>query len=81
VVEDGELSAVEAHSLRAELEELEATVERHPSLRVIQQMEELDRVMLWYAQNAGELLRTVEALNHNGLGTLLMMQEEVPFGK
>ena len=79
-MEDGELSADEARSLRAGLETLEATVERHPSLRVIQQMEELDRVMLWYAQNAGELLRTVEALNHNGLGTLLIMQEEVPFG-
>lgn len=74
------LSDEEARSLRAELQRLDEAISEHPALGVIQQMEELDRVMRWYSQNAAEVLRTVEALNHGGLGTLLLMQEEVPFG-
>lgn len=65
--------------MHAELQRLEEAIGGHPALGVIQQMEELDRVMRWYAQNATEVLRTVEALNHGGLGALLMMQGEVPF--
>lgn len=77
---EGGLGGDEARSLRAELERLDETIGGHRALRVIQQMEELDRVMLWYAQNAAEVLRTIAALNHGGLGTRLLMQEEVPFG-
>lgn len=77
---EGELSDEEARSLRAELQPLDEAIGGHPALGVIQRMEELDRVMRWYAQNAAEVLRTVEALNHGGLGTLLLMQGEVSFG-
>ena len=77
---EGGLLGEDAHLLRAELERLEETIGGHQALRVIQQMEEFDRVMLWYAQNAAEVLWTIEALNHGGLGTRLAMQGEVPFG-
>jgi hypothetical protein len=66
--------------LRSELQRLDRAIERHPALVVSQQIEQLDRVMRWYAQNAAELLKTIEALNHGNLGTLLLMQQEVPFG-
>ncbi len=77
---EGESSGEDAGLLRAELQRLEGAVREHPALVVIQGMEELDRVMRWYEQNATEVLRAVEALNHGVLGTLLLMQGEVPFG-
>ncbi len=70
----------EARSLRVELEHLDEAIGRHQALVVIQQMEELDRVMLWYGHNAAEVLRTINSLN-SGLGVLLLAQEEVPFGE
>jgi hypothetical protein len=76
-----ESGGADRRALRAELERLEVKVEDHPALAVIQQMEELDRVMLWYGQNAAEVLGTIDALNHDGLGTLMMIQDEVPFGE
>ena len=76
-----DLTAEEARSLRDELRRLEESVERHPALGVTQQMEELDRAMHWYSGNAADCIRTIEALNHNGLGTRLMIEGEVPFGE
>jgi hypothetical protein len=76
-----ESGGADRRALRAELERLEVKVEDHPALVVIQQMEELDRVMLWYGQNAAEVLMTIDALNHDGLGTLMMIQDEVSFGE
>lgn len=73
------MSREQARSLRAELERLDESISRHQALVVIQQMEELDRVMRWYGQNAAEVLRTINSLN-TGLGVLLLAQEEVPFG-
>jgi hypothetical protein len=43
-------------------------------------MEELDRALRWYAGNAADCLHTIESLNHDGLGTRLVMESEVPFG-
>lgn len=75
-----ELSEAEAGALREELADLDEQVKGHNALVRLQQMEELDRVMMWYAQNAAEVLATVEALNHDGLGTRLLLEGEVPFG-
>lgn len=75
-----DLTAAERSAFREELEQLEKSLERHPALDVTQQLEELDRAMLWYAGNAADCLRTVDALNHDGLGTRLLMEGEVPYG-
>ena len=68
----------EAQALRAELEGLEKAVEQHPALGVVQQMEEMRRAMLWYGKNGAEVVQVVKALNHDGLGTRLLMEPEVP---
>lgn len=81
MVEEGELSRSEAQTLREELQRLEKSVERHPALGVSQQMEELDRAMRWYAGNAADCHRIIDALNHNGLGTRLLMESEVAYGE
>ena len=67
--------------MREELQRLEKSVERHPALGLSQQMEELDRAMRWYAGNASECLRTIDVLNHDGLGTRLLMEGEVAYGE
>lgn len=74
------MSADEERALREELKRLEAAVKQHRALIVSQQMEELDRAMRWYAKNASECLRVIEALNHDGLGYRLLAADEVPFG-
>lgn len=66
--------------LREELHQLEAQVDEHPALSVIQQSEELDRAMRWYVGNAAECLKTIDALNHDGLGMRLLAEGEVPWG-
>lgn len=81
MVEEGELSRSEAQTLREELHRLEKLAERHPALGVSQQMEELDRAMQWYAGNAADCQRTIDALNHDGLGTRLLIAGEVPYGE
>lgn len=77
MVGEGELSQSEARTLREELERLEKSVERHPALGVIQQMEELDRARWWYMGNSADCLRTIDALNHHGLGPRLLLEDEV----
>jgi hypothetical protein len=67
-------------ALREELQQLEAQLDEHPALAVIQQSEALDRAMRWYVGNAADCLKTIDALNHDGLGMRLLAEGEVPYG-